>query len=485
MTKQPKKDRKRSKSPDIALPPAKTAPSFPPQSAAVAERKAAGRALRDRHPLTAQGTWRAAMRAHDPIDLLIESSKGRVENLLPIRYGRMLASPFTFFRGSAAVMAADLARTPSPGLRVQACGDCHLANFGGFSTPERRLVFDINDFDETSVAPWEWDVKRLAASFHVAGRNRRFSEDDSRECAWRAARSYRKRMAKYAEMPVLDAWYDSFDLEDLIEETEELEGARAMRRKLEKSTAASTHELEFAKLAEQTEPTPRIMDQPPLIYHFGSAEQSGFRDMIEESFRRYKETLPHELRILVDRYKLIDVAVKVVGVGSVGTFCGIILLHSGAGDPLFLQFKEARPSVLEPYAGASRYAHDGERVVRGQRLMQSASDMFLGWLTGAGDAKRSFYVRQLNDVKIKVPLEAVVPSGLKTYARVCGMALARAHVRSADAVLLSGYLGGSDAFDDAMADFAAAYADQTERDHEALAAAVRSGRVDAVTETEQ
>jgi len=454
----------------------------PPPTATVEERKAAGRNLREATPLKSHDQWQPAQRRHDPIDLLIENSKGRIENLLPIRYGRMLASPFAFFRGSAAIMAADLSQTVATSLNVQACGDCHLVNFGGFATPERRIVFDINDFDETSVAPWEWDVKRLVASFVIAGRDRRFSKEDSYECAWRAARGYRKRMARYADMPVLEAWYDDFKLDDLLDDADNLEASDLVRRKLDKVNGISTHQVEFAKLTEQKGEHPRILDQPPLIYHFGTGDQDKFKNEIEESFIRYKKTLTPEVRILLDRYKLIDVAMKVVGVGSVGTKCGILLLHSGAGDPLFLQFKEARKSVLEPYAGASPYTHYGERVVRGQKLMQSSSDIFLGWLTGAGKDERSFYVRQLNDVKIKPPIEVFAPRGLKTYARFCGAALARAHVRSGDAVMLSGYIGGSDEFEDAMADFAVAYADQAERDHESLAAAVRSGRIDAATD---
>jgi len=459
-----------------------TVDDTPPPTASVEDRMAAGRKLRMATPLKSHGQWQSALRRYDPIDLLIDSSKGRIETLLPIRYGRMLASPFAFFRGAACIMAADLSHSPASSLKVQACGDCHLVNFGGFATPERRIVFDINDFDETSIAPWEWDVKRLAASFVVACRDRRFSNEDSAECAWRVARSYRKRMARYAEMPVLKAWYDDFKVDELLEETENLETAALVKRKIDKARGGSTHEIEFAKLAEQRGDQPRILDQPPLIYHFEGSDQDKMRYELEESFNRYKKTVSPEVRILLSRYKLIDIAMKVVGVGSVGTKCGILLLHSGAGDPLFLQFKEARKSVLEPYAGASPYTHFGERVVRGQRLMQSSSDIFLGWLTGAGKDKLSFYMRQLNDVKIKPPIEVAMPRDMKTYARFCGAALARAHARSGDAVVLSGYIGDSEEFEDAMADFAIAYADQTERDHESLVAAVRSGRIDAQTD---
>jgi len=282
-------------------------------------------------------------------------------------------------------------------------------------------------------------------------------------------------------MPILEAWYDSIDINELLDEVESEDQKQRYKKKIAESSEISSHRLEFADLAAQTRPEPRIRDQPPLIYHFGSMEQGKFREIIDESFQGYRESLRPSVRQLLDRYKLVDVAAKVVGVGSVGTFCGIMLLMSGNGDPLFLQFKEARPSVLAQYTGATSYAHHGERIVHGQRLMQSASDMFLGWMTGAGKDQRSFYVRQLSDVKIKPRVELAIPRGLKMYARFCGQALARAHIRSGDPVLLNAYLGDSDAFEDAMADFAVAYADQAERDHQALVAAVRSGRLDAET----
>jgi uncharacterized protein (DUF2252 family) len=458
------------------------AAATPPQTAPVRDRQAAGRALAKRTPLKDHAAWRAAHRQHDPIDLLIESSKGRIEHLVPIRYGRMLANPFAFYRGSAAVMAADLSRTPSSGVHLHVCGDCHAVNFGGFATPERRIVFDINDFDETSIAPWEWDVKRLVASFVLLGRYRNFSLDDTRECAWRAARAYRKRMAAYAEMPILEAWYDSLDLEDLLDAAGESDTQKKQKKKMEKAVQTSSHALEFEKLAIRSRPEPRIRDQPPLIYHIDDERGRHFRDDVEESFRRYKESVLPSVATLLDRYRLVDVAMKVVGVGSVGTLCAMVLLMSGSGDPLFLQVKEARRSVLEPYAGESAIAHPGERVVRGQRLMQGASDMFLGWLTGAGKGHPSLYVRQLSDVKIKPQIEVAIPSATKIYARYTGMTLARAHCRSGDPVLLSSYMGDSDAFEDAMADFAAAYADQAERDHEAMVAAVRAGRIEIHSE---
>ncbi|UPY38310.1 DUF2252 domain-containing protein [Sediminicoccus sp. KRV36] len=465
---------------DVAPTPA--AASLPQQTASLRERRAAGAALAKHLPLREHAAWHPARRKHDPIDLLIESSKGRIEQLLPIRYGRMLANPFAFYRGSAAVMAADLAHTPISGVQLQACGDCHALNFGGFATPERRIVFDINDFDETSIAPWEWDVKRLVASFALLGRYRNFSRDDTRECAWRAARAYRKRMAAYAAMPLLEAWYDNFDLDDLLDAVGQGEAQKKNKKKMQQAAKATSHALEFEKLAIRSRPEPRIRDQPPLIYHIDDERGRHFRDDVAESFRRYKETVQPAVATLLERYRLVDVAMKVVGVGSVGTLCAIVLLMSGSGDPLFLQVKEARRSVLEPYAGTSPVAHPGERVVRGQRLMQGASDMFLGWLVGAGKGHPNLYVRQLSDVKIKPKVEVAIPSGSKVYARYTGMTLARAHCRSGDPVLLSAYLGDGEAFEDAMADFAVTYADQAERDHEAMIAAVRAGRIETRSE---
>jgi uncharacterized protein (DUF2252 family) len=455
--------------------------ALPAQTASVKERQAAGHALAKKTPLKEHGIWRHALRRHDPIDLLIEESKGRTKSLLPIRYGRMVANPFAFLRGSAGVMAADLSLTESTGVHVQACGDCHLANFGGFATPERRVIFDINDFDESSLAPWEWDVKRLAASFVSGLRiNPLFDAEDARECARRAARSYRRWMARYAEMPILEAWYDSIAVDDMIEEFESVGAAKKWKKKLAQTSEVSAHQIEFGKLAVHAGRTTRIVDQPPLIFHVDDTREPKFRENVQKGFLRYKESLQHSVRQLLNRFEVVDVARKVVGVGSVGTACAIVLLESGNGDPLFLQVKEAGASVLERYCGAAPYKHHGERVVRAQRLMQSASDMFLGWLTGpAEDGSRNYYLRQLNDVKLKPEVELAVPHTAKLYARYCGRVLARAHCRSGDAVLLSAYMGDSDAFEEAIADFGVAYADQTERDHQALLAAVRAGRVEA------
>jgi uncharacterized protein (DUF2252 family) len=446
------------------------------------ERIAKGKALRDVAARNAQKEWKAPADRADPVDLLIENSKGRLEELLPIRYGRMMVSPFTFYRGAAAVMAYDLAHTPSTGLTLLADGDCHLLNFGGFATAERQLIFDINDFDEVSLAPWEWDVKRLAASFVVAGRSNGFGPADCKEAAWLVAQSYRQRMAEYAEMPTLQVWNDSFDLGAIIESMADKDMKRFYTKKLVGATEQSAHEKEFAKLTFTGGATPRIVDQPPLIFHFGDQRDKEYLKNATTALLGYRKNVNLGVGLLLDRFAVVDVAFKVVGVGSVGTACGIILLMSGRGDPLFLQFKQARQSVLEPYCGASPWEHAGQRVVVGQRAMQAAGDMFLGWTTGTGEAKYHLYLRQLSDAKIKPVIEIMKPIHLKNYAGLCGRVLARAHARTCDPAVLSGYMGKSTAFEDALADFGVSYADQNERDHAALVAAVRGGRIEAQME---
>ena len=448
----------------------------------VSERMAAGKALRDRCPRKKQGEWQPPENRADPVELLIENSRGRLEELIPIRYGRMMANPFAFYRGAAAIMASDLSHTASSGLKLQICGDCHLLNFGGFATAERQLIFDMNDFDETAMAPWEWDVKRLTTSFVIAGQSGNFSAKDSREAARLAARSYRLHIAEYAKMPVLQAWYDALDLDEIINSIQDKQNRRFYTRKLEKAAGQSAHEKEFAKLAYTSGDRPRIIDHPPLIFHFNDIRDAEVWANAQQGLANYLDSLSPEKRLLLSRYELVDAAFKVVGVGSVGTFCGIALLISGNGDPLFLQFKQARQSVLEPYAGASPYSHAGQRVVMGQKLMQAASDMFLGWYTGAGENNRQFYVRQLSDVKVKPVVEIMKPENLKGYAELCGRALARAHARSGDVVVMTGYMGQSGAFEEALADFSEAYAKQNERDHAALVGAVREGRIDAQSE---
>jgi uncharacterized protein (DUF2252 family) len=448
----------------------------------VEERLATGKALRDVASRKAQAMWKLPEGRADPVDLLVTSSKGRMEFLLPIRYSRMMASPFAFYRGAAAVMAYDLSHTPSTGLTVVADGDCHLLNFGAFATAERQIIFDINDFDEVSIAPWEWDVKRLAASFFIAGQSNGFASSDCREAAWLAAQSYRQRMAEYAEMPVMQIWNDRVEFESLVDQMTDKEMKRFYTRRLSGATERSAHEKEFAKLTFTGGDMPRIVDQPPLIFHYGDDRDQDFRQVAVDTLREYRKNVNWGVGLLLDRYAIVDVAFKVVGVGSVGTVCGIILLMSGNGDPLFLQFKQARQSVLEPYCGASPYNHAGQRVVVGQRAMQAAGDMFLGWATGTGKAGIQLYLRQLSDAKIKPVVEIMKPVNLKGYAGLCGRVLARAHARSADPVVLTGYLGRSTAFEDALAAFGAAYAGQNERDHAALVKAVREGRIEAQAE---
>ena len=440
-----------------------------------------GKALRRKVTRQSHAGWTAHSKRPDPIDVLIESSKGRIEHLVPIRYGRMLQSPFAFYRGAASIMSGDLAQTPVTGVRVQACGDCHLMNFGGFATPERRVIFDINDFDETLPAPWEWDVKRLAASFVIAGRNNNLKKSDGRVAAAMSVRAYRERMLELAAMPVLEAWYSSLDVESLLEMGPDAELKKRIKATVKEASGKSGAEVIFPKLEEKDRGQPRIKDNPPLIFHAEEQKDPGWDKAVHHRMDGYRKSLPDSTRVLLDRFRLVDSAVKVVGVGSVGTACAVLLLVATDDDPLFLQAKEARVSVLEPYAGKSKYKERGQRVVVGQRIMQSASDIFLGWAT---DSKgRHFYVRQLRDAKIKPMVEIFDASNLITCAKACGWTLARAHARSGKSGILSGYLGKSDSFDEAVADFAEAYADQNEQDYAALLKAVRSGRLKATIET--
>ncbi len=443
------------------------------------ERLARGKALRENTSRKAQKEWISPVNRADPVDLLIESSKGRLEELLPIRYGRMMVSPFTFYRGGAAIMAYDLSHTPSTGLTLVANGDCHLLNFGGFATAERQLIFDINDFDEVSIAPWEWDVKRLAASFVIAGQSNGFDKAICEEAAWLVAQGYRTRMAEYTKMSTLEVWNDSFDFNKIIENMRDKELKRFYTKKLDSTAEQSAHEKEFAKLTYSAGNTPRIIDQPPLIFHYGDQRDADYRKNAISTLQGLKRNLSLGVGILLDRFEIVDVAFKVVGVGSVGTICGIMLLMSGRGDPLFLQFKQARQSVLELYCGASPTEHDGQRVVVGQRIMQTAGDMFLGWTTGTGKYKIPLYVRQLSDAKIKPVIEIMNPTNLKGYASLCGAVLARAHSRSGDPAVLTGYMGKSNAFEEAIADFSVAYAAQNERDHAVFMNAIRSGLIEA------
>ncbi|HWA99665.1 MAG TPA: DUF2252 domain-containing protein [Pirellulales bacterium] len=445
-----------------------------------AELYAMGKALREQCPRHDHAVWRAPDNRADPIALMEESNKGRMPELIPIRHGRMIKSPFTFFRGAALNMAADLAGTPKSGLRVQACGDCHLLNFGAYATPERRVIFDINDLDETLPAPWEWDIKRLAASFVLACRDNGFSEDSARDAAVSCVRSYREHMAEYCEMHVMDVWYESIDAETLIASTRDQEAVKRMQKRLAKARERSVLEHEFPELVTTAGFAPAIKENPPLIFHLREMGREEHAAIIQRAFANYRETMQEDRRLLLDRFKLMDVAVKVVGVGSVGTFCGILLLMAIEHDPLFLQFKQARPSVLEAYAGKSLHPNDGQRVVHGCRMMQSASDLFLGWTEG--DLGRHFYVRQLKDMKIKPLIEVFTPSFMCEYAKICGWTLAHAHARSGEPAKISGYLGKSDKFDKAIADFSIAYADQSECDHEVLIKAARAGRLEVFIE---
>ena len=432
-----------------------------------------GKALRQRVPRSAHAIWTAQAKGRDPVAILSETDRDRIPTLIPIRYARMLQSPFAFLRGSASVMAFDLAHGPATGIRVQACGDCHLLNFGAFATPERHVIFDINDFDETLPAPWEWDIKRLAASIMVAGRYRGFAERQCFEAVLMAVRAYRENLAEYATWPELQVWYARIDAEQMVAKASNAKPSRPGAGSDARAAANMSARL-LPKLTEVIAGKRRIRDEPPLVYH--PRREKAFSGQVGAAIQRYRHSLPAERRALVDRYELIDVAMKVVGVGSVGSFCAVALLQADVDDPLFLQFKQARSSVLEPYAGRSIYRNQGERVVVGQRLMQSASDMFLGW-SRIGKPPVDFYFRQLRDMKVTVNLDTLPLAGLINYAHYCGWAVARAHAKAGDAAVISGYLGSNDAFDEALGRFARAYADQTERDYATLVKAAKSGRI--------
>jgi uncharacterized protein (DUF2252 family) len=441
------------------------------------ERMTAGRALRERVPRTSHAKWAPAADRPVPVTLLKESDRGRLAELLPIRYGRMRQSPFAFYRGAAALMAWDLAATPVTRIRVQACGDCHLLNFGGYGSPERRLVFDINDFDETLPAPWEWDVKRLAASVVLAGRQKGIRERRCSETARAVVASYRTHMRAYARMPYLQAWYSHIDVDIFIEKAKTARDQKYWK-KVERAAKMQTAEYILPKITEMSRGKRRIIDHPPLVYH--PRDIAIIDEHVRALFHRYRLTLPEERRVILDRYHIVDIARKVVGVGSVGTRCDVALLMAGKDDALVLQLKEALPSVLEAHAGKSRYPNHGERVVTGQRMLQAASDVFLGWTRG--DDGRDYYFRQLRDMKMKFDLESMTKSEWLEYVQICGWTLARAHARTGDAARIGGYMGKNTTFDDAIGEFAVTYADQTERDHAELLKAIRAGQVRA-TET--
>jgi uncharacterized protein (DUF2252 family) len=497
----------------------------------VDDRKAKGLEARDRAPLPSHTKWVPATDRPDPVDLLVAQETNREPDLLPVRHGRMMVSPFTFYRGAAKVMAADLAPTPVAGLDVQLCGDAHLSNFGAFASPERILLFDLNDFDETLPGPFEYDVKRMAASFTIAARNNAFSKADARAATAESARSYRESMASFAQMGTMDIWYAHLDEDELrtgiqnvvagaarqdktakkTEKTDkrakapkkqekqavkqaksdrqEEKAAKAARKRADK-TLAKAHTRDslqaLSKLGEQVDGTYRIVSQPPIVVPARdlaatyNLSPDDVLPVLHDQFRAYRETLQDDRRKLLERFEIVDAARKVVGVGSVGTRCFIVLLLGrDARDPLFLQVKEATASVLEPYVRRSRYRQHGERVVQGQRMMQAASDIYLGWTKGL-DVRRHFYWRQLRDMKGSVDVEAMIPLGLAYYARICGWTLARAHARSGDPVAIAEYLGETDAFDKSVADFSERYADQNEQDYEEFVKAVQSGRLEAV-----
>src|SRR5215218_8900914 len=468
---------------DQKLQPEPGAADFPtaaPPSSRTRQRYERGRVARREVPRGAHAGWAPAPDRPDPVDLLEAQARDRIEDLMPIRYSRMMASPFAFMRGSAIVMAQDLAGTPKTGIRAQLCGDAHLLNFGAYASPERALLFDLNDFDETLPGPWEWDVKRLAASFVVAGRDNGFEVADCREAAQTSVASSRQRMAEFSEMGEPAVWYSRIGEEEVRSLLSD--ARKKTTKKLSKSVrkARGRDSLQaLSKLTRVVDGHRMIVDDPPLLVRIPEGDE--IRGQVYAILESYKRTLQEDRRHLLDRYHFVDAARKVVGVGSVGTRAYVVLLEGrDQDDPLFLQVKEAGASVLEDYVESSTYEHHGHRVVTGQRLMQAVSDIFLGWFRGT--LGRDYYWRQLRDMKGSAVVENMSPDELVLYARLCGWALARAHARSGDRLQIAAYLGKSERFDVAVADFAQAYAGQTERDHAALCAAVKSGRIAADSE---
>jgi len=455
-----------------------------------AERAARGKAARAEVPRDSHAVFDPPKDRPDPIALLEEQATTRVPELVPVRWGRMMVSPFTYYRGAALPMASDLATTPVSGLAVQACGDAHLSNFGLFGSAERRMMFDVNDFDETLPGPWEWDVKRLAASLEVAGRENGFLPKQRREIVAACVSRYRQAMREFASMTNLDVWYAHADITELRAQFDTQ--LRAKQRKYLDQGLAKAHTRdsmqELVKLCRTVDGRPRIISDPPLLVPLdelmpAETERADFEGEVTGLIARYQRTLETDRRYLLQQFEFCDMARKVVGVGSVGTRCWIVLmLGRDETDPLFLQVKEAEASVLSRFVGASKYANQGQRVVAGQRLMQASSDIFLGWQrieAGLDGRSRDFYVRQLRDWKFSVEIALLRPEGLQMYGALCGWTLARAHARSGDRIAIASYLGGSDVFDRAIAKFATAYADQNERDHQALVDAVKSGRITA------
>jgi uncharacterized protein (DUF2252 family) len=451
-----------------------------------AERYAAGKALRSKAPRSSHAEWAPDPKRPDPISMLEEANKTRLEQLVPIRFGRMSLSAFAFYRGTADIMAYDLAKTPVSGISAQLCGDAHLSNFGVYASPERRQVFDVNDFDETLAGPWEWDVKRLAASVVLAARQNGYTAKESKQAVVRCVQRYRESMQQFALMNHLDVWYYHIDEETMLAMARGMAGRKELEKRVERGSARANKRTRietFPKLAEVVDGQYRIKDEPPLIFHYDhlrpdtdDLESDEWRAMVKD----YVTSLPEERRVLLTRYRSLDVAQKVVGVGSVGTRCAIVLALGGSegDDPLFIQIKEASASALEAYLGASPYPNHGQRVVVGQHLMQAASDIFLGWTTLGG---RDYYLRQLRDMKFSAEVEGMDPVLLTAYVELCATTLARAHARTGDPAQISGYLGSKSVFDQAIATFAETYADQAERDHAALLAAIKEGHVQAQT----
>jgi uncharacterized protein (DUF2252 family) len=462
------------------------------------ERRARGKTARQQVGPSGHAGWEPAADRPDPVALIEEQNATREPDLVPVRHGRMMVSPFTFYRGAAKIMATDLKDTPTAGLNVQLCGDAHLSNFGVFASPERTLLFDLNDFDETLPGPFEYDVKRMAASFTIAARNNSFTNADARAATLVSVAAYREAMAGFGEMPTMDIWYAHLSEEVLLsavknaarslKRTEKKSAAKSAEKRAQK-TAEKAHTRDslqaLSKLAERVDDQYRIVSQPPIVVPMRElAGRAGFsfeemERAIHEQFRRYRATLQDDRRHLLERFEVVDMARKVVGVGSVGTRAFIVLLQGrDQQDPLFLQVKEATASVLEDHLPKSRYRQPGERVVQGQRMMQAASDIFLGWTKGA-EADRYLYWRQLRDMKGSAVVETMMPGDLEFYARICGQTLARAHARSGDPIAIAAYLGKKDRFDQSITDFCERYADQNERDYQAFSEAIRAGRLEA------
>ena len=441
------------------------------------ERYKAGKQMREACPRSSHAQWEAPANRPDPVDLIKESNKGRIPNLVPLRHGRMGMSPFTFYRGAALNMAADLSGTPVTGMYLQACGDAHLCNFGGFATPERNVIFSINDLDETLPAPWEWDLKRLAASFIVACRNNNLSDATAKESALACVRSYRENMFAFSKMKMMELWHYSLEAEMMISKLKNPDLIRHSKKRLAKEKGRSVAEEIFPQLVKGPGESRIIKDQLPSIFHWEEHSPGDVHEAVRDAFALYINTLPPGFSFLLSRYVLKDAAIKVVGVGSVGTSCWVLLLMTGDGDTLFLQVKQAKPSVLEPYAGKSLFANEGQRIVNGYRIMQPYSDPFLGWTEGK--LGNQFFIRQLRDIKISIKVETFRKPGMMAFADWCGEALALSHARSGDAALLSGYMGKSDALDIAISKFAIAYANQNEKDYAAFKKAIDTGKLEA------